>query len=91
MVNILAAATGEASRGTRAGPALALLKPKEFALFGPVGGYFEGQPHQPLCAKFRRVFAVDDGRDDIGCQRRKPQQAREVADRQVFLVCYRRG
>jgi C4-dicarboxylate-specific signal transduction histidine kinase len=36
------------------------------------------------------VFAVDDGRDDIGCQRRKPQQAREVADGKPLLARYRR-
>ena len=34
------------------------MKPEELPLFGPVGGYFEGQPHQPLCAELRRVFAV---------------------------------
>ena len=36
------------------------------------------------------MFAVDDGRDDIGCQRRKPQQAREVADGKPLLARYRR-
>jgi hypothetical protein len=50
------------------------LKPEQLPLFGPVGGEFERQPRQPLCAEFRRVFAVDDGRDDIGCERWKPQQ-----------------
>ena len=36
------------------------------------------------------MFAVDDGRDDIGRQRRKPQQAREVADGEPLLAGYRR-
>ena len=67
------------------------MKPEELPLFGPVRGYFGGQPHQPLRAELRRVFAVDDGGDDIGCQRRKPQQAREVADGKPLLAGYRRN
>jgi len=50
--------------------ALLPLKPEQLALFGPVGGEFEGQPRQPLRAELRRVFTVDDGRDDIGRERR---------------------
>jgi hypothetical protein len=46
---------------------------EQLALFRPIGGELNGQPHQPLRAKLRRVFSVDDGRDDIGCQRRKTQ------------------
>ena len=70
-VNIFGESTARGARG----PALSVLKAEQLPLLGPVGGEFEGQPHQPLCAELRRVFAVDDGRDDIGCQRRKPQQA----------------
>ena len=32
------------------------------------------------------MFAVDNGCDDIGCQRRKPQEARQIADRKPFLT-----
>ena len=64
--------------GTGANSLLRLLKPEELPLFGPVGGDLKGQTHQPLCAEFERVFAVYDGRDDIGCQRRKTQQPRQV-------------
>ena len=51
------------------------LKAEQLALFGPVGGELKGQPHEPLCAELRRMFAVDDGGDDVGGERRKPQQA----------------
>jgi hypothetical protein len=36
------------------------------------------------------MFAIDNGPDDIGCQRRKPQQAREIADGKPLLAGYRR-
>jgi hypothetical protein len=46
--------------------ALSLLKPKQLALFGPVDRYMGRQSHQFLRRELRRVFAVDDGSDDIG-------------------------
>ena len=44
---------------------LNFLKTFEFALFGPIGWEFESQTHESLCAELRRMFAVDDRRDDI--------------------------
>jgi len=66
-VNIFARVHQKASRSNLRKLELWSLEPEQLALFGPVGGQIEGQTHQPLCAEFRRVFAVDDGRDDIGC------------------------
>ena len=59
---------------------------EEFALFAPVDGKLEGQTHESLCAELRRVLAIDDGRDDIGRQRRKPQEARQVTDGELLLT-----
>ena len=64
-------------------------KPEQLPLFGPVGGEFKRQPRQPLCAELWRVFAVDDGHDDIGCERRKPQEARQVADVSAAAAAFR--
>jgi len=47
------------------------LETKQLPLFGPVDGYLERQSHQLLGGELGRVLAVDDGRDDVGRQRRK--------------------
>ena len=65
---------------------LTSLETEEFALFAPVDGKLEGQTHESLCAELRRVHAIDDGRDDIGRQRRKPQEARQVTDGELLLT-----
>jgi hypothetical protein len=59
-------ATRKQRVGSAPSPPLHSLESPEFALFGPVGWKFEGETHQALCAELRRVFAVDDRRDDIG-------------------------
>ncbi|MGA9443925.1 MAG: linear amide C-N hydrolase, partial [Methyloceanibacter sp.] len=41
-------------------------------LRGYIGLKAENKTHEALCAELRRVFAVDDRRDNIGRQRRKP-------------------
>ncbi len=74
-VNIFAAAFGRHHAGACKRRALSLLKPKPLSLFGPVDGQMGRQSHQLLRRELRRVFAVDDGCDDIGRHRRQPQKA----------------
>jgi hypothetical protein len=64
-VNILSDGRG-AAPGLPPNALLHPLESQEFALFGPAGWKFEGQTHEALCTELRRVFAVDDRRDDIG-------------------------
>ena len=77
-----------AQRRTGEGRALylSLLKTKQLPLFSPVDGYLERQSHQLLGCELRRVFAVDNGGDDVGSQRRKTQKARDVAFGNALLA-----
>jgi hypothetical protein len=65
-VNIFRRRQPESIAGTGHRTLLSLRKPEQLPLCGPVGGEFEGRTHQALRTKLRRVFAVDDRRDDIG-------------------------
>ena len=62
------------------------MKTKQLPLGGPVDRYFQRQSHQLLGGELRRIFAVNNRSDDIGRQRRKAQEARDVAGRDVLLA-----
>jgi len=61
------------------------VKAKQRSLGGPVDRYFKRQSHQLLGGELRWIFAVNNRSDDIGRQRRKAQEARDVAGRNVLL------
>jgi hypothetical protein len=71
-------------------PCLSFSKSKQLSLFGPIDGYLERQSHQLLRRELRWVLAIDDGSDDIGCERRKAQKARQVADGKSLVAGYSR-
>ena len=48
---------------------------EQLLLLRPVDRQLRRQSHQYLGGELRRVSPVDDGRDDVGRQRGKPQQA----------------
>src|SRR4029079_19484990 len=70
----------------REGVRLSCVKTKQLPLGGPVDWYFQRQSHQLLGGELRRLFAVNNRSDDIGRQRRKAQEARDVAGRHVLLA-----
>ena len=72
--------------GGREGARLSCVKTKQLPLGGPVDRYFKRQSHQLLGGELRRIFAVNNRSDDIGRQRRKAQEARDVAGRNVLLA-----
>jgi hypothetical protein len=64
--------------GGREGARLSCVKTKQLPLGGPVDRNFKRQSHQLLGGELRRIFAVNNRSDDIGRQRRKAQEARDV-------------
>ena len=64
--------------------ALLCVKAEQLPLGGPVDRYFKRQSHQLLGCELRRIFAANNCSDDIGRQRSKAQEARDVAWRYVL-------
>ena len=62
------------------------MKAKQVALFAPVDWYFKRQSHELLGGELRRILSVDDRCGDVRSERRKAQEARDVARGNMFLA-----
>jgi hypothetical protein len=68
---------------------LLVRKSQQPALFAPVDRDIECQAHQFLGGELRRVFAVDDGGDNVGRQQGQTQQPEDVVTRSWLAMACR--